>query len=174
MVIPTSQWEVAIEFQVCILNFAAATKLRRLNTTSLALDACDALQRPVAGETELRRWNRWNLQDARRSWKQSLQLRKLRKDLLFFDIFVGYDMFEVVSRHFFCWTNLLEGQLFRVQDQAVCCLPTLQWAFWTQASADEVLYIAEDLRRKCIKLYMANRNRSYWTENLIDPFIAVC
>lgn len=36
------------------LNFAAATKLRRLNTTSLALDACDALQRPVAGETELR------------------------------------------------------------------------------------------------------------------------
>ena len=78
--------------QQILMNFAAATKLRRLNTTSLALDACDALQRPVAGETEPTRWNLWNLEDPWRSWKESLQFRKLRKDILvsFFEIFLAY------------------------------------------------------------------------------------
>ena len=31
---------------------SVAAELRRLNTTSLALDACDALQRPVAGAVD--------------------------------------------------------------------------------------------------------------------------
>ena len=90
------------------------------------------------------------LEDPWRSWKESLQFRKFRKDILvsFFEIFLAHVWsFEAFSREFFGWTTLLKGQLFRVQDQAACCLPTPQWAFWTQASADEVLYMAKDLRR---------------------------
>lgn len=35
---------------VTVLTFLQVPQIRRLNTTSLALDACDTLQRPVAGD----------------------------------------------------------------------------------------------------------------------------
>ena len=185
MVIPTSQWEVTIEFQVCILAFATIHHKQRCQsrfrwTLSLRLSF-------DASTPHLWRWmhamlcnGQWQekrnrqgetgetlkiLEDREKNLSRSGSWEKIKDDIW---------GFETSSRDFVGWINLLKGQLLRVQDQAACCLPTPQWAFWTQASADEVLYIPKDLRRKCIKLYMSNRHKSHWTDDLTDPFIFVC
>ena len=75
------------------------------------------------------------------------EVQKRYTSFFFRDISCTCLKFWGIFQRFFGWTTLLKGQLFRVQDQAACCLPTPQWAFWTQASADEVLYMAKDLRR---------------------------